>query len=57
MSTRSQRYQPFRANPYRIGAAIAQALSFLTTLSFTQVLLSDMQPLSIFLIAAALEAC
>jgi hypothetical protein len=55
MSTRSQRYQPFAPNPYKIGAAVAQVLSFLTTLAFVRVLLRDMQPLSVFLIAAALE--
>jgi hypothetical protein len=55
MHTRSRQYQPFSPNPYKIGAAIAQVLSFLTTLSFVQVLLSDMQPLSVFLIAVALE--
>lgn len=55
MSTRSQRYQPFSPNPYKIGAAIAQVLSFLTTLAFTRVLLSDMLPLSVFMIAVALE--
>jgi hypothetical protein len=55
MSTRSQRYQPFNVNPYKIGAAIAQTLSFLTTLAFVRVLLKDMQPLSVFVIAVALE--
>src|SRR5262245_49146308 len=55
MSTRSQSYQPFRINPYRIGAVIAQLLSFLTTLGFVQVILVDMSPLLVFLIALGLE--
>jgi hypothetical protein len=55
MSTRTHPYQPFRINPYRVGAGVAQLLSFLTTLAFTRVLLPDMQPMGVFLIAAALE--
>lgn len=54
MSTRAQ-HQPFAINPYKIGAGIAQALSFGTTLAFTGVLLTEMTPLVVFLIAAALE--
>src|SRR5262245_7120573 len=55
MSTRSQRYQPFIPNPYKIAAAVAELLSFATTLAFVRVVLSDTSPLSTFVIAAGLE--
>src|SRR5258706_5745382 len=55
-NVRSQHpHQPFAVNPYKIGAAVAQALSFGTTLAFVGVLLPEMQPILVFLIAGALE--
>jgi hypothetical protein len=50
-----QPHQPFAVNPYKVGAAVAQALSFGTTLAFVGVLLVDMQPVVVFLIAGGLE--
>lgn len=54
MSTRTQ-HQPLALNPYKIGAAVAQALSFGTTLAFVAVLLPDTSAIVVFSIALALE--
>src|SRR5262245_54977889 len=57
MHTRTQRQpqEPMRLNLYRIGAVIAEGLSFATTYAFVDAALKGSTGLTVFLIAGATE--